>query len=1060
MKPLARISLIFLSIALSFSVLAQEGPVRPTLTVTGTYWGLTPPLRDLPVLSEEEFRAMEADARYERNRDLERRSYPYAKTALPQGPDPAWQRVMGSTRSSRGVVMNFPGQTSPYFPPDANGAAGPLYYMQTINTIYAIYDKTTGSAVAGPTNLNLLFSGVPGSNCNDGDPILLYDEQADRWLVCEFSICSSNDRMLVAVSQTNDPTGSWHKYSFDVADLPDYPKFGVWQDGYYMGTNNTSGNDIYAFERSQMLVGGTAQMIGFNNPWRPSTIDGFVCVPPVDNDGAFAPAGEPALFIALNDDAIGGGSDQLWIYELNPDWSNTSNSTFNRVQQLGVPAFDSDFGNNWNNIRQPGTSQRLDAIPMVIMNRPQYRNFGPYETLVCCHTVDLDATNHAGIRWYELRRTGGNWSVRQSGTFGPDEHSRWMGSVALNGDDQIGLAYSISSTTVYPGIRFCGQSATEYAAASGILDIAEEIIQTASNSQTGANRWGDYADLCVDPENDHTFWFTTQYPGSGGSRLTKIASFEFTPAALNAMFSVSSSSPCAGTSVSFTDQSAGAPVSWAWAFEGGSPATSTSQNPQVIYNVPGSYDVQLIVSDGTVTDTLTEADFIQVLATPGQAAKPAGPADVCQGDDVAQYTTLVVPFATSYAWSVNPPEAGTFTGNDTVASLAVSEIFAGAIRIKVQALNDCGSGPVSDSLLVNVHPGPVRYNMMPDGGFCQGGQGFEVILDGSESSATYELFRNDTTTGVMLPGYGDTLSFGFWTIPGIYSIEAHSFTCSIGMNNTTNVYYLPGVEVAATPTGPTEECNSNSNAEYVTTGAVNASSYIWHLDPAEAGIVTGSGTAGYVTWSPAFAGTAFVMVQGVNECGVGPMSEALQVSVLDAPHPVVSGENEVCNSNVGSVYFYSTPDNPDNMFIWTVSNGVVVTGQGTNQVLVSWTGFGQGSLAVHESSPLDCETTSEPLQVTIFDCTGLPEAGKDKIMIFPNPVRDELILTCQIESNESVRISIINQAGQEVLVRQTSAVNGRIEMTLPAAGLTPGTYAVNLVTDGGKVLAAKFVKAD
>jgi hypothetical protein len=519
-------SIVTLSL-LSSTLFAQEGPVQPTITGTGTYYGLTPPLRDLPVITEAEFLKMEADATYERNKDLKKRSYPFAKTALPKGPDPAWQREMGTTKGGKAPIMNFSGQISPYYPPDANGAAGPLYYMQTINCVYAIYDKATGSIEAGPTNMNQLFSGVTGSECNDGDPLVLFDEQANRWLAVEFSLCGNTDRMLVAVSQTSDPTGSWHKYSFDVDDMPDYEKFGVWQDGYYMGTNNGSGKDIYVFERSQMLNGGTARFVGFNNPWRPTTLDGIMTVPPVDNDGAFAPAGEPALFITINDDAIGGYSDQLWIYELDVDWLTLSNSTFNRVQQIDVPPFDSNFGNSWDNIRQPATSRKLDAIPSMIMNRPQYRNFGSYETIVCCHTVDLDATDHAGIRWYELRRNSGEWSIRQTGTYGPDQHSRWMGSVSMNGNNEIGLAYSVSSTSVYPGIRYCGQSSSEYAAGSGVLDIEEAVIQSGSYSQSVFNRWGDYADMSVDPDNDHTFWFTSEYIGSGDARLTKIASFEF-----------------------------------------------------------------------------------------------------------------------------------------------------------------------------------------------------------------------------------------------------------------------------------------------------------------------------------------------------------------------------------------------------------------------------------------------------------------------------------------------------------------------------------------------------
>ena len=507
---------------------SQDTPIHPNYLGYGTFHGETPPLRDLPPITYEEYQDMVAKAHKKfLNPKLQHRSYPFADQALPRGFDEVWQRTMGTTEVPKSPIVNFAGQTSPYFPSDCNGTAGPNHYMQTINCVYAIYSKT-GALMAGPTNMNTLFAGVTGSTYNDGDPLVLYDEQAQRWLAVEFSISGSNDYMLVAVSTTNDPTGTWYKYSFDVADLPDYEKFGIWQDGYYMGDNNSSSNDIYVFQRSVMLTGGAnPAMIGFNNPWRPSTIDGFMCVPPLDNDGPAAPAGSPGIFITINDDAIGGGSDQLWIYELTANWTTPSSSTFTRVQQLNVSAFDSNFGNTWDNIVQPGTSQKLDAIPMVIMNPPQYRNFGSYQTIVCCHTVDVDATNHAGIRWYELRRgtqTSGGWSVRQQGTYAPDSHSRWMGSIMLNGSGQIGLGYSISSSTIYPGIRYTGQSSSAYNSANGIMDIPEEIIQTATTSQSSYNRWGDYAQMSVDPSDDKTFWFTTQY---GGSRQTKIASFKF-----------------------------------------------------------------------------------------------------------------------------------------------------------------------------------------------------------------------------------------------------------------------------------------------------------------------------------------------------------------------------------------------------------------------------------------------------------------------------------------------------------------------------------------------------
>ncbi len=517
---------VLVSLVVMYSTMAFGQAASPALVITSGYVRETVPAREMPRITSEEWDLLVAHGEKKiLNPKIRTRSFPYAETALPAGSDPVWQRQGGAGGGNRTPIMSFNGQTSPYYPPDANGSVGPDHYMQTINAVFTIYDKQ-GALVTGPTALNTLFEGLPGSSCNNGDPIVLYDEQANRWLISEFSLCEATDYLLVAISATSNPTGTWYAYSFDVADMPDYPKFGVWRDGYYLGTNNPSGNDIYVFERSKMLLGQPAQAVGFNNPWRPMTNDGFMCVPPVDNDGPFAPMGQPGIFITINDDAVGGGSDQLWIYELSVDWNNPSLATFNRVQQINVAPFDSNFGLNWENITQPGTTRKLDAVPQVLMNPPQYRNFGSHQTIVCCHTVDVDGTDHAGIRWYELRKTDGDWQIRQQSTYGPDEHSRWMGSIMLNGHNEIALAYSISSNTLYPGIRYCGQSSVDYLSGSGILDVAEEIIHTGEYAQTLANRWGDYASLQVDPSSDQTFWFTGQYIDAGAVRKTRIANFE------------------------------------------------------------------------------------------------------------------------------------------------------------------------------------------------------------------------------------------------------------------------------------------------------------------------------------------------------------------------------------------------------------------------------------------------------------------------------------------------------------------------------------------------------
>jgi hypothetical protein len=180
-----------------------------------------------------------------------------------------------------------------------------------------------------------------------------------------------------------------------------------------------------------MLEGQTAKVVGFTNPNRPGGTGGFRVVPPLDNDGPFAPEGSPGLYIAVNDDASSGTIDQIWIYELAVNWTTPSLSTFSRVQQLNVTPFNNDFGPGEENIRQKNTTKRLDAVPQIIMNVPQYRNFGTHQTIVCCHTVNVDQMGRAGIRWYELRKTGTGttWTIRQQGTYSPDTNSRWMGCI-------------------------------------------------------------------------------------------------------------------------------------------------------------------------------------------------------------------------------------------------------------------------------------------------------------------------------------------------------------------------------------------------------------------------------------------------------------------------------------------------------------------------------------------------------------------------------------------------------------------------------------------------------
>jgi hypothetical protein len=217
--------------------------------------------------------------------------------------------------------------------------------------------------------------------------------------------------------------------------------------------------------------------------------------------------------------------DQLQIWEFDVNWSVPMSSTFTLEVALGTAAFDSDMcGYARNCIPQPG-GVPVDAISDRLMYRLQYRNFGTHQTLVTNHTVDVNGSDRAGVRWYELRKTGGAWSIFQQGSYSPDSNHRWMGSIAMDENGNMALGYSVSSTSVFPSIRYTGRLSTD---PLGTMPQGEGVIIAGGGSQSHtASRWGDYSMMAVDPVDDCTFWYTQEYyaVNSVASWRTRIGAF-------------------------------------------------------------------------------------------------------------------------------------------------------------------------------------------------------------------------------------------------------------------------------------------------------------------------------------------------------------------------------------------------------------------------------------------------------------------------------------------------------------------------------------------------------
>jgi hypothetical protein len=496
----------------------DDGKKNVPHVAKAAYFDVTPPLRDMPIILPGERDRSWKDNIIE-NKSLENvHDYYYDPNIPDDFVDPVLQKNYSSSREIAGPVTNFEGvnNRNGVYPPDTDGDVGLEYYFQMINLSFAIWDKQ-GHLLYGPVDNSTLWNGFIGSwtGTNDGDPIVVYDELADRWMASQFAVNTDDGTywQLIAVSSTSDPTGSYYRYAFQMPVFNDYPKLSVWPDGYYASFNmfgSYTRVGVAAFEREAMLAGNPdAQYVYFDQP------DGTFSMQPADFDGTPPPDGAPCYF-----GYIRSSNKNFEVWEFHTDWTNPDNSTFT----LGNAMATASYNSNLSGVPQPGTNTTLDDLGVMLMFRLQYRNFGAYQTLVANHTVNA-GSGRTGVRWYELRKESAAWSIHQQGTYAPNDGLyRWMGSAAMNVNGDIALGFNVSGTSKYPSIHYVGRRAN---AAFGEMNLNEVEIFPGTGSQSGISRWGDYSCLSVDPSDDTTFWFTTEYQTNAWK--TRIASFNFGP---------------------------------------------------------------------------------------------------------------------------------------------------------------------------------------------------------------------------------------------------------------------------------------------------------------------------------------------------------------------------------------------------------------------------------------------------------------------------------------------------------------------------------------------------
>ena len=436
-------------------------------------------------------------------------------------------------------------------PPDTIGDVGPNNYVQMINLVYAIYDKA-GNLLLGPVDTGTLWAGFAVEDCTDpsGDPVVVYDQLEDRWLLSQFTTRGLDDPSLpfyncVAISVTGDPTGAYYRYAFITQPdpesppggtfFPDYPKYGVWKKSYVLttrdfGFTNGYGISVYALEKNKMIAGNpNARAVQFflqafdenGDPVIPLELvgDGLL---PADIDGKKQPKEDAAIpIVGTQDDGAGYGAtfDAVNIWDLKIHWQANPVASLTLAAQLPTAAFDSIYPcapTSRDCLPQPGITNPAQFLDILsYRQRPTwrlaYRNFNTYESLVTNQAVEA-APAVAGVRWYEIRRNGaGTYSLAQQGTYAPgDGVHRWMGSIAQDKNGNMALGYSVvNGVDVFPGIRYTGRLAGD---ALGTMTLGEGTVINGTGVQTTTNsRWGDYTSMNIDPSDDCTFWYTNEY---------------------------------------------------------------------------------------------------------------------------------------------------------------------------------------------------------------------------------------------------------------------------------------------------------------------------------------------------------------------------------------------------------------------------------------------------------------------------------------------------------------------------------------------------------------------
>ncbi len=1012
----------------------QNGGESGVIVATG--FSITRPLSEIfaehPVDENKLYEKHESEDRMNRQPQKFRRT---VADGAAYGNDPASiQDRMGDVKGGE-TRANWAGQTASGFRPfDPSGAVGPNHYVQMINsTTFKVYNKTTGAVMLTGTLGNLWSP----ATANNGDPIVMYDKAADRWFLAQFG-SSTDKKIFIAVSTTSDPTGSYYTYTYVSPQFPDYLKFSVWQDGYYM-TSNQSTQKVFCFERTAMLAGTPGARSVYVN-YSPPKSGFFVPLPGDAADGVLPPAGTPCPIYSYSDNGWGTGYfDRVNIYNMAVNWAPTTpTATISLAANVTTAAFDASYNASWNDCSQPGTTQKLDGIGGVCMYRAQWKSWSGYNSVVLNWAVKISTTQRS-IKWCELRQaqSTGVWSMYQEGIYAPDVNTRWMGSVAMDNNGSIGLTYIKSNaTSIYPGLYYTGRRTCD---PLGTLPVTEVLGVAGTGSQTGINRVGDYAQTSLDPDGV-TFWSTSEYMGgaTGSSAArTRILSYQITPCGLAAGVAIAvtggSNPSCAGTNVSFTatPTNGGTTPSYQWKVNGANVGTnantyssSTLTSGQVVTCVMTS-NLSGVTGNPATSNAITIS--ISSAATPAVSiAQTTGSNPTCAG---ATVTFTATPTnggsAPAYQWQVNSANAGTNSATYSTTTLTNGQVVSCVLTSNLA----CATIPTATSNSITMG---VNASVVPAVSIA--------ITSGTNPSAS-----GSSVTFTATPTNGGTTPSYQWKVSGVNAgTNSANFTTTTLTNGQIVTCVMTSNATCAVPaTGTSNALTMSITGGIVYCTAGTTSTTYERITNVTMGTINNTSAASsYSNYTSLSTNITASVAQAISvTIGVPYSTDKVYIwcdwnrngSLTDAGEAVYASAAGVGPFNTSITAPAGTTVGPVRMRIRLTDSGA-----GPNTTPCGTSSYGEVedyTLNVTAAAmPLQGSTAVNTTDTRAIDTTPLTPA--DMLLVYPNPSRG----SCTIKATNVGTYYLMNEMGQ--LVRSFT-LNGENDNTILINDLGPGTYVVS-----------------